>query len=84
MITLEAVGKAFNKIQHPLMAKTQQSENSGNILNLIKIINEKTAAFIIITVNYGMVFLTLGVKQHICFCHLFSRWYWMLEPMHMD
>lgn len=52
MIILVVVEKAFDKIRHPFMVKTQQSKNSGNILNLIKVINEKIAVFIIITVNY--------------------------------
>ena len=49
MIISINAGKAFNKIQHPFMIQTLQKVGiEGNYLNIIKAINEKPTANIIL------------------------------------
>ena len=65
MIISIDVKKAFNKIQHPLMIKTLQKAGiEGTYLNIIKAVNDKPTANIILNGEKRKAFpLKSGTRQ---------------------
>ena len=78
MIISIAVGKAFNKIQHPLMIKTLTEVGiKGTYLNIIKPIHDKPTANIILSGGKLKAFpLKSGTRQG---CPFLSIIYIVLE-----